>query len=247
MPSLTGKTPLSVAILLFVATVLTLYARTHTLSNSISSASTTEGTIIYDPGAPTFTLTTQALISSNIPFQNHSTPQPFQSYLQQTLNYTYFSDLFSAINATVGTLQTRGEAHVTVITPPEFDRVLKPSGVTIQDINEIALRNNIQKARLMPVCLGRFNGTLPNPNKAESDKGTFLLYSLVVADVYGDLVNIRREVFKLYRSKGGQGALFQPEGFWPHITIGFDRRDLFIEDGLYKGSNYCYAPIRTSK
>ncbi|KAJ1725507.1 hypothetical protein LPJ53_000322 [Coemansia erecta] len=247
MLSLTGKAPFYAAILLFVMTALTLYARTHRPSNSARSGSTTEGTIIYDPGAPTFHLPAQALVSSNIPFLNHSTPKPFQSYLQQTLDYTHFSDLFAAINATVGTLQTRGEAHVTVVTPPEFDRALKPAGVTIKEIEEIALRNNIQKARLMPVCLGRFNGTLPNPSKAESDKGAFILFSLVVADVYGDLVNIRREVFKLYRSKGGQGALFQPEGFWPHITIGFDRRDLFIEDGLYKGSNYCYAPIRTSK
>ncbi|KAJ2881120.1 hypothetical protein IWW38_005841, partial [Coemansia aciculifera] len=113
-------------------------------------------------------------------------------------------------------------------------------------IEDIARQGSIQNARLQPVCVGRFKGGLPNP-ASEADKGCFLLYSLVVADVFGDLANIRQEVFKLYRKKGGEGALFQPEGFWPHVTLGFDRRDLFIEDAIYKGSNFCYAPIHSSK
>ncbi|KAJ1995844.1 hypothetical protein EDC05_000502 [Coemansia umbellata] len=162
------------------------------------------------------------------------------------MSFAPFQKLFEAINATVGTLQSRSEAHVTVITPPEFDRVLKPAGIGIEEIERIALESNIQNARLKPVCIGRFNGALPNP-VADLDKGNFLLYSLIVADVHGDLLGIRRKIFKLYREKGGEGALFQPEGFWPHVTIGFDRRDLFIEDGIYKGSNYCYAPIRLAK
>ncbi|KAI8324910.1 hypothetical protein GQ54DRAFT_255654 [Martensiomyces pterosporus] len=204
------------------------------------------GEIIYNPDAPTYTLQRGALDSSNIPFSNHSIDKPFGSYLQQTLDFAPFQVLFNSINATVGTLKSRGEAHITVVTPPEFDRVLKPAGVTIQEIQDIALKRDIQCARLKPVCLGRFSGSLPNP-LTDADKGKFLLYSVVLADVHGDLVNIRRDIFKLYRKKGGEGALFQPEGFWPHVTIGFDRRDLFIEDGFYKGSNYCYAPIRTVK
>ncbi|KAJ2475750.1 hypothetical protein IWW56_005275 [Coemansia sp. RSA 2131] len=66
-------------------------------------------------------------------------------------------------------------------------------------------------------------------------------------DKFDDLLAIRQDIFNLYRKKGGEGALFQPESFWPHVTIGFDRRDLFIEDGIYKGSNYCYAHIHLVK
>ncbi|KAJ1735576.1 hypothetical protein LPJ72_001800 [Coemansia sp. Benny D160-2] len=202
--------------------------------------------IFYDPGAPTFLLKKSALDSTGIPFTSHASDKPFGSYLQQTLDFGPFKELFDAISAASNaTIHSRGEAHITVITPPEFDLVLKPGGVTIEEIESIATANGIQNARLMPVCLGRFNGTLPDPAHS-TDKAGFLLYSLVVADVYSDLLTIRRKIFKLYGEKGGQGALFQPEAFWPHVTIGYDRQDLFIEDGIYKGSNYCYAPIRTT-
>ncbi|KAJ2672226.1 hypothetical protein IWW42_002952 [Coemansia sp. RSA 1085] len=147
--------------------------------------------------APTFTLKRTALDSSKVPFTSHSLDTPFGSYLQQTLDYAPFSDLFESINATTGTLQTRGEAHVTVVTPPEFDRVLKPAGVTIEEIDDIAKQANIQLSRLTPVCVGRFKGSLPNP-KVDADKGTFLLYSLVVADEFGELLAIRKRVFELY-------------------------------------------------
>ncbi|KAJ2710070.1 hypothetical protein H4R19_003933 [Coemansia spiralis] len=202
-----------------------------------------DGGIIYDPDAPTFSLAAAALDSRNVPFTSHSEDQPFGSYLQQTLDYAQFEGLFRALNASAGTLRSRGEAHVTVVTPPEFDRVLKPAGVTIDEIEDIAARAGIQGARLLPVCLGRFAGTLPRPS-TDDDKGPFLLYSLVVADSHGDLLRIRNDIFKLYRGKGGEGALFQPNGFWPHVTIGYDRRDLFIEDAIFKGTNFCYARIR---
>ncbi|KAJ1829497.1 hypothetical protein LPJ56_000259 [Coemansia sp. RSA 2599] len=243
---MSAKPQLYAMLALAALVLVALLSRGHSSSDSSSSRLGSGGKIIYNPDAPTYVLPAQALDSSRIPFANHSTAKPFQSYLQQTLDFAHFKDLFESINATVGTLQSRGEAHVTVITPPEFDRVLGPAGVTIEEIEAIALRSDIQKARLVPVCLGRFVGKLPNP-VSDDDSGDFAVYSLVVADSYDELTNIRREVFKLFRKKGGQGALFQPEGFWPHVTIGFDRRDLFVEDGLYKGSNFCYAPIRVSK
>ncbi|KAJ2004476.1 hypothetical protein H4R26_002491 [Coemansia thaxteri] len=210
-------------------------------------ASLDGGGIIYDPDAPAFELARDALDAQNIPFSSHSDDRPFGSHLQLTLDYSRFTHLIEAVNDTAaGALQSRGEAHVTVVTPPEFDFALKPAGVTMQEIESIAKRLDIQSARLQPVCVGRFSGALPRP-ALDADHGTFLLYSLVVADVFGDLTDIRREVFKLYRKKGGNGALFQPEGFWPHVTLGYDRRDLFIEDGIYKGSNYCYAPLHVAK
>ncbi|KAJ2338139.1 hypothetical protein GGH92_007306, partial [Coemansia sp. RSA 2673] len=92
------------------------------------TAMSSGGGIIYNPDAPTFALPRDALDSHDIPFSNHSNNRPFGSYLQQTLDFTHFADLFKAINATVGTLQSRGEAHITVVSPPEYDRVLKPAG-----------------------------------------------------------------------------------------------------------------------
>ncbi|KAJ2391505.1 hypothetical protein GGI23_005404 [Coemansia sp. RSA 2559] len=223
------------AIVFMLSVAPRLYSKKSALTNGI---------IFYDPDAPTFTLKRDALESGNIPFTSHISDKPLGTYLQQTLGPDPFKDLFEAISATTNTtIYSRGEAHITVITPPEFERVLKPAGVTIKEIEAIALGSGIQDARLSPVCVGRFNGTLPNPI-TEDDMGSFLLYSLVVADMHDDLLAIRRKVFKLYREKGGQGALFHPEAFWPHVTLGFDRRDLFVENGIYKGPNYCYAPIQ---
>ncbi|PIA19100.1 hypothetical protein COEREDRAFT_90467 [Coemansia reversa NRRL 1564] len=204
-----------------------------------------ESSIIYESDTPSFGLQHGALRSDKIPFHSHSEEKPFGTYLQQTLEFKPFQGLFTAVNATAGVaLQSRGEAHVTVVSPPEFDYVLKPAGVTIREIEAIAINANIQAARLKPVCLGRFNGSLPRPT-SDLDEGVFMLYSLVVADDYGDLLSIRQQISRLYHEKGGEGALFQPEAFWPHVTIGYDRRDLFVEDGIYKGKNFCYARIHT--
>lgn len=196
--------------------------------------------IIYDPSAPTYPLDMWALDGSQVPFTSHSEDKPFGSYLQMTLDFQPFHELFQQVNQTTGTLKSRGEAHITVITPPEFDRILKPAGITIQEIEAIAHRHRIQQAWLRPVCLGRFKGTLPT----KPDQGGFLLYSVVVKDTFNQLLRIRQEIYKLYRKRQGQGALFEAEAFWPHVTLGFDRRDLFIEDGIYKGTNYCFAPIK---
>ncbi|KAJ2163183.1 hypothetical protein GGF46_000113 [Coemansia sp. RSA 552] len=226
----------AVIILIILATVSQHAARNRLPDDSDGDE------IIYDPDAPTYILRTGALNSAQVPFSNHSDSRPLGSYLQQTLDFAPFRDLFDRLNTSNGALQTRGEAHVTVISPPEFDKVLKPAGVTIKEIEDIARQADIQRARLAPVCLGRFSGPLPDPTTA-ADNGTFTLFSLVVADPFNDLLRIRRQVSRLYREKGGQGALFQPERFWPHVTIGFDRRDLFVEDGIFKGANYCYAPV----
>jgi len=59
------------------------------------------------------------------------------------------------------------------------------------------------------------------------------------------LFDIRREIEKLYRKRGGEGALFQAESFWPHVTVGFTYRDMFLEDGVFKGLNSCFGNIQT--
>jgi len=56
-------------------------------------------------------------------------------------------------------------------------------------------------------------------------------------------VDIRREIQKLYVKKGGVGALFEAEAFWPHVTVGFTYRDMFLEDGVFKGHNSCFGRV----
>ncbi|KAJ3316521.1 hypothetical protein HDV06_003314, partial [Boothiomyces sp. JEL0866] len=74
--------------------------------------------------------------SSKVPFSNHSAPFPFGSYVIQNLDFTLVKPVFDFVNATVGGLKSRGEAHITVIQPPEFDNSLK-GFLTMDQVNKI--------------------------------------------------------------------------------------------------------------
>lgn len=171
--------------------------------------------------------------TSRIAFASFSTPKPFGSWLQQTLNFNTVKPIFEGLKKMHrGNLQSRAEAHITVITPPEFDKVLSKR-LTIKQIEAIAKRHHIQRASFQVKCLGR--------GRANGDT----VYFIVTKS--RDLENIRWAVWRAYKQKGGDPALFDPEAFWPHITVGFTKRDLFPEDGVLKGVNSCWKSIKETK
>jgi hypothetical protein len=181
-----------------------------------------------------FDLSKKAADPSKIPFEPKVGAKPFTNYLQQTLDFSLFKPLFDAVNKTVSVpLQSRGEAHITVITPPEFDGILSKAGVTMQEINDIALKHRIQELEYKPRCVGRDKLTLK--------EGKDEVYNVVVSAP--KLEAIREDVFDVYVAKGGEPSLFDPKAFWPHITLGFNIRDAFPEDGVYKGVNSCWAKL----
>lgn len=149
------------------------------------------------------------------------------------INFAPVKELFNQINqeVTLNKKKARTEAHITVITPVEFRNVLEPVGLDINEINRIALNNNIQKSQFDVICIG----------KAERESKS--TYYLVIKSE--DLLKIRREVFKVYIAKGGVPSRWDPELFYPHITIGYTDRDLHLEsDGVYKGINSCWRKIQ---
>lgn len=115
-----------------------------------------------------------------------------------------------------------GEAHITVITPPEFN-VLKTK-LSMKELNAIADRYEIQMARLMLLGLG--HGKMLIEDKVES---TFFL----IVDSY-QLRTIRQMIFYEFVRRGGDRSAFDPTWFFPHITIGYTKRDLHESDGLLK-------------
>ncbi|KAJ9067506.1 hypothetical protein DSO57_1038453 [Entomophthora muscae] len=183
-----------------------------------------------------FWISRKALDGSHIPFQPKIGIEPYSNYLQMTLDFKYFKPIFARLNSTVGVppLTTRGEAHVTVISPPEYETVLSRY-VDISEINFIAKKLKIQTSRFKISCVGRDAKFIDVKNQ--------IAYNLVLKDTH-HLVAIRKVVFNLYKGRGGEGSLFQPEAFWGHITLGFKHRDLFIEDGIFKGENSCWAPVK---
>lgn len=59
-----------------------------------------------------------------------------------------------------------------------------------------------------------------------------------------DLMEIRKEVEKLYIKRAGQPGQFRAERFYPHITVDFNKRDQHESDGLIKDKTTCFKPIQ---
>jgi hypothetical protein len=131
-------------------------------------------------------------------------------------------------------LLSRGEAHITVITPPEFDEL--KAHLSMQDIQNVAVPQSsffdFGKPRfkeLEPVCVGR--------GLAQIDSQQEETYFVVVKAE--SLLDIRRRIFNLYVARGGDGSRFSPDSFFPHITIGFTKSDIHEQQGVKKGINSC--------
>jgi hypothetical protein len=171
--------------------------------------------------------------TGGLSFVPHTAPG-FGSYLEMEIPYPPVRTLFDALAPFTGPLHSRGEAHITVITPPEFQNVLS-ARLTIEAIDTIALEESIQSSRFSLVCVGKAQAAIEG--KSEST------YYLIVASP--DLVRIRHRIFDAYVQRGGEPSHFDPEAFDPHITVGFTRRDLQESDGVFKGRNSCRYPVVT--
>lgn len=123
-------------------------------------------------------------------------------------------------------LKTRGEAHLTVITPPEFDLI--KDKVSMAEIDEIANRANLAGAKIEEICIGR-GDKLQN---AKELRAYFVVVRSAVA------LEVRREIEKLYRARDGRKA-FSADRFYPHVTLGFTDRDLHESDGVIKDRRAC--------
>ncbi|KAL1934476.1 hypothetical protein VTP01DRAFT_6658 [Rhizomucor pusillus] len=164
-------------------------------------------------------------------------PVPFKpndGWLGMNLDYKYVEPLAKELNSTSDVpLQTRGEAHITVVTPPEFN-VLKEAGITLDELNAIALDMDIQSLSFVLICLGR--------EKVTKDGKDYIVYQGIVDAP--SLTNIRNAIFRRYASKGGNTALFDPQNYKPHFTIAYNVGDLFESDHVSKGYNVCYRPFK---
>jgi 2'-5' RNA ligase len=156
---------------------------------------------------------------------NSKNPMP---YLVMNVNHEPFAAIRKYIESEDKvTLAHRGEAHITVITPPEFDQL--KSALPIELTNEVAILNRIQEMPYEIICVGK--GT-------KNEDGKKLITYFIVVDA-PELVSLRHTIATLYKSRGGGPTEFKPEEFYPHITIGFEGRDLHIQDGLIKDKRSC--------
>src|SRR3990167_5620014 len=129
-------------------------------------------------------------------------------------------------------LKNRADSHITVITPPEYQTILKHY-LTPRAIDKIAISAHIQRSHFKVICIGR--GDAYDNNKQ------LQTYFLVVASP--DLIKVRKKIFDAYVRNGGDPSHFDPYNFMPHITFAFTDRDLFEGDGVYKQRNSCIKHV----
>lgn len=131
-------------------------------------------------------------------------------------------------------LKNRSDSHITVITPPEYQNILKPY-LSPQQIDNIAMSGHIQRSYFKVICIGRAN--------AYENNKQLQTYFLVVKS--NDLIKIRKKIFEAYVRNGGDPSRFDAQNFMPHITIAFTDRDLFENDGVFKQKNSCIEKWKT--
>ena len=148
-----------------------------------------------------------------------------KNYVTYELAYPEYQALFIRLQQGLERkLKSRGEAHITIITPPEFE-ILKSK---LSPIRIHALASSFLKKPIFfkHVCLGQ--------GEKKTKDQTEQVYFIVVA---------APELLKLRRALSEEGHFnkkdFDPELFFPHITLGFTERDLYFEDGIIKNKTAC--------
>ena len=169
---------------------------------------------------------TKAEAKARMPFVSHAGPGSFDNALALNVAYEPIRSLRAPIETLIGrqldylkTWGPDGEAHVTIITPPEFAGVLGKR-LTMPEIEAIASKHEIQKSDLEFLGIG--SGRKEIGGKTEE---TFF-----VIVISSRLSLIRVKIWEEYVRKGGNPADWDPTWFFPHITIGYTKTDIHEPD-----------------
>lgn len=184
-----------------------------------------------------FYISEQVYKNSKLAFISHQGSGAFDSYLTMEVNFEPVADVFKQLLiAKRMELTSRGEAHITVITPVEYYEILK-SKISMTEIDELAKKHKIQSSKFEVVCVGK--GSADINNKTE-----YTFYLVVRSP---DLMKLREEIHKVFVSKGGDKDFFKPQYFYPHITLGYTERDLHLSDGVIKDESSCAGDLEIKK
>ncbi len=170
------------------------------------------------------------LNNQDMPFVSHRGEGRFDTTLAMNVQYAPVKALRDELTQALGydlkffTLwQVTGEAHITVLTPIEYFDKIKPF-VSIERIETIAQKMNIQNSEFDILGLGRGQASL-------SGKTEETYFIIVHAQ---NLLEIRKQIYTEYLKNGGPAEAWDPNLFYPHITVGYSLRDLHIDDGVVK-------------
>lgn len=169
-------------------------------------------------------------VNDNLPFESHRGSGPFDTAIAMNIQHAPVKSTRDFLSAYLHYpllfftgWNKDGEAHITVITPPEYTDVIKKF-VSIERIEEIALQNTIQASDLVVLGLGR--GVVNINDKAEET------YFIIMKS--HNLLKIRQQIYEEFVKNGGDKNAWDPKHFYPHITVGYSLRDLHEADGVIK-------------
>ncbi len=175
-------------------------------------------------------LSKSVIYNDTLPFITHHSTKDMDNALAMNVQYapvkTVRDELSTDLNFQLKHFtgwNADGEAHVTVITPPEYANAIKPY-VSMERIEAIAKESDIQRSVIDILGIGSGEAVI-NGKKEQT-------YFLIVAS--NELLNIRYRIYDEYLKNGGPKDAWDPAHFYPHITIGFTLRDLFEADGVIK-------------
>jgi hypothetical protein len=168
-------------------------------------------------------------------FISHRGQGPFDNALALNLPDKPISDLRNNISSFIGRRleffqgwSLNGEAHVTVITPPEYKNILSKH-VTMDAIENIAQSADMQSANIEVYGVG--SGRKKVDGKVEET------YFLIVDS--SKLRQIRHLIWEEYVRSGGRPNDWDPTWFFPHVTIGFTKQDIHEPDAI-KNTKYSF-------
>ena len=177
----------------------------------------------------TYALSNEIFATSQVANPNGLDP----NYISVSLPFAPANLLKKHIERSTGlTLIDRGEAHITVLTPPEMQVLTqKLSKESVVDLLGVA---DLQDESFNVVCLGR--GRITSGDKALDT------YFIVTASK--GLFERRARVEQAFLAAGGSLTQFSATHYFPHVTLGFTERDLHESDGIIKDKNSCIEPLQ---
>ena len=175
--------------------------------------------------------------SEKLDFISHTGNGFYSNYLTMEIPFEPVRSVLNQLKAkTEKKLKNRGEAHITVLTPVEYNEIKKY--IDMNEINSIAIECDIQNSRFGILGIGK--GEIK-----DKKQGVMQTYFIVVESY--NLLNIRVKILKKIMQNGGDISVFDPYDFYPHITLGFTHRDLHIQDGVVKDEGSVFEKIEVIK
>jgi len=154
------------------------------------------------------------------------------NYVGMTVPYAPIAAVKKEVEAREGVLlNSRGEAHITIVTPPEMT-VLR-TRLSLEQINGFIAKLSIQSIPIHVQCLGR-------SQLKQGDRRLATYYLVVQAP---GLFQVREKLRQQFVAAGGEKQAFAVELYYPHITVGFTERDLHESDGITKDSRSCLYKV----